>query len=170
VNHLSKIIKSRHVAKRGYLLRPGEVCEHIFFIERGLLRCFYLSGETEVTSWLRREGRVVVSIDSYYDQVPSYEFIQAVEDTDLFYITFEEEQEVFNRFLEYNFIGRLLTQFELRDFARDLRNIRMHTAIERYEMLLKNDPELVRRVPNIYLASYLNMTTETLSRIRGQLS
>jgi len=168
--HLSKIIKFRTVAKDEILLRPGEVCEFIFFIRKGLLRCFYLEGEKEVTSWLRKERDLCVSVDSYYDQLSSYEYIVAVEDCELYYISFYEEREVFETFLEYNFIGRMLTQRELREHARELRNIRMLSSSQRYLALLERDPELVQRVPVMYLASYLDMTPETLSRMRSLVS
>lgn len=167
-NHLATIIKTRHVSKKGFLLRPGEVCTDIHVVVKGLVRCYYLEGETEVTAWLRKEKDVIVSVDSYYDQAQSYEYIQAVEDCELAYISFKEEKEVFDTYPEFNVIGRLLTQKELRDHARELRNIRMLTAAQRYQHFLERYPELVQRVPLMYLASYLNMKPETLSRMRAQ--
>lgn len=170
VNHLAGIVRHRHVGKKGFLLRPGEVCQYVWFIEKGMFRAYYMEGETEVTAWLRKEYDVIVSVDSYYDQVAATEYIQAVEDSEVSFITYAEEKELFDTFLEYNVIGRLLTQKELREHAREIRNIRMLTGLQRYMALLERDPDLAHRAPVMYLASYLGMQPESLSRVRQQLS
>jgi len=170
LSHLDSILKSRSLVKGEFLLKPGEVCENIYFIKKGLLRCYYLRGETEVSAWFMKEADVIVSVDSYYEQVPSYEYIQALEDCDLYYITFYEEDYIFQTYLEYNVIGRLLTRKYLQVWNRQLRNIRMLSAAERYQELLNKEPELLLRVPLKYLASYLDMLPETLSRMRNRIS
>jgi CRP/FNR family transcriptional regulator, anaerobic regulatory protein len=167
---VADMIKTRTLAKREFLLKAGEVNRHIHFIAHGLLRCYYLKGEVEVTDWLRKETDIVVSIDSYYDQRPGSDFIHAVEDSELYYISKEEEDFLFERFPEFNTLGRLLTRRELRTHHQELRSLKMLTGLERYEYLLKNDPDLVRRVPGAYLASYLDMHPESLSRVRTQFS
>jgi len=92
-----------------------------------------------------------------------------LEDSDLFYITYDEYLHLNRTYVEFNVVGRVLTNKYLRIWHRQARNIRMLTAEERYGFLLEHQPELIRRVPVRDLASYLDMRRETLSRMRGRL-
>ena len=155
--------------KKGeYLLVPGQVCENLYFIQKGLLKCFYVVHERQVSDWFFGETETVVSIDSFYDQVPGEDFIEALEDCELYYISFQEFQHLYRTYVEFNVIGRVLTNKYLRLWHRQARNIRMLTAEERYMFLLKSQPDLIKRVQIQDLASYLDMSRETLSRMRGR--
>ncbi|HVU57992.1 MAG TPA: Crp/Fnr family transcriptional regulator [Puia sp.] len=167
LSYLRDIIKSRTVKEGEYLLKAGEICSNIYFIQKGLLKCYYLLGDSEVSDWFFGEAETVVSIDSFYDQAPSKDFIQALEDCELFYITHDEYNYLNRTFIEFNVVGRVLTNKYLRIWHHQARNIRMLTARERYAFLLEHQPELVLRVPIQDLASYLDMSRETLSRIRS---
>ncbi|MBN8853359.1 MAG: hypothetical protein BGO55_12525 [Sphingobacteriales bacterium 50-39] len=169
LSFLPAIIKKRSIKRDEYLLRVGEVCKNLYFIQKGLLKCYYILHEGEVSDWFFGEGETVVSIDSFYDQAASKDFIQALEDCDLFYITHDEYLHLNRTFIEFNVIGRVLTNKYLRIWHRQARNIRMLDAEERYIFLLEHQPELIRRVPVRDLASYLDMRPETLSRMRGRL-
>ena len=169
IAHLSGIIKTTSIKEEEYLLKAGQVCENLYFIRKGLLRCFYILHEKDVSDWFFGEMETVVSIDSFYDQLPSKDYIQAREDCELLYITFHELSYLYRTFVEFNAVGRVLTNKYLRIWHRQARNIRMLTTEERYLFLLKTQPELINRVPVKDLASYLDMTKETLSRIRGRI-
>jgi len=167
LSYLRKIIKARSLKEGDYLLRAGEICTNLYFIQKGLLKCYYILHENEVSDWFFGEGETVVSIDSFYDQTASNDFIQALKDCELYYITHEEYLFLNRTFIEFNVVGRYFTNKYLRIWHRQARNIRMLTAKERYVFLLENQPELVRNVPLRDLASYLDMSRETLSRMRG---
>jgi CRP/FNR family transcriptional regulator, anaerobic regulatory protein len=166
--HLREIVKTKSIAKKEYLLRPGQVARNMHFISRGLLRAYYLRGYTEVSSWFMKEGDICVSIESFYQQRESYEFIQAIEDTTLYYIDYQELEKIYKDFPEFNRIGRVLTIKYLALWAEQLRAIRMQSAAERYGWLLEYNSEILLRVPHKYIASYLDITPETLSKIRGE--
>ena len=167
-DHLSATVQAKVLKKKEFLLRAGRVCEYIYFIEKGLLRCFYLKDETEVSSWFMKEGDVAIAINSFFNQTPSYESIQAIEATQLYYISYEDLQLIYKLFPEFNIVARLLTQRYYSLSEERLYSIRMQRAEERYNFLLQNVPELVRRVPASYIASYLSITLETLSRIKNR--
>jgi CRP-like cAMP-binding protein len=165
--HLRKIIKRTSLKQEELLLKAGQVCKNIYFIEKGLLRCFYMLRKMDVSDWFFGEMETVVSIDSFYDQKSSGDYIQAVEDCELLYITYDELMYMYRTFVEFNVVGRVLTIKYLQEWHRQARNIRMLTAAERYQYLMKTRPDLIRRVLVKHLASYLDMSKETLSRIRG---
>jgi len=169
LSYLRKIIKKRSIKQDEYLLSAGEVCTNLYFIQKGLLKCYYILRKKEVSDWFFGEGETVVSIDSFYDQVASNDFIQALEDCELFYVTYEEYLHLNKTFIEFNVVGRYLTNKYLRIWHQQARNIRMMTAEERYAFLLDKHPELIMRVPIRDLASYLDMSRETLSRMRGRI-
>jgi CRP-like cAMP-binding protein len=165
-SYLLETVKYRKLKKKEILLKAGQLDRYIYFIQSGLLRAFYENGDTEVSSWFMKEGDVIVSIESFYDQKKSYESIQAIEDTEVYYISFEELEHVYREYAEFNFIGRVLTIKYLKLWSQMLYSIRMRSAAERYDWLMKNYPELILRVPAKFIASYLDITEVTLSKIK----
>jgi len=163
LDHLRKIIKTKEIREEEFLLSGEQVCSNLYFIRKGLLKCFYIVHEREVSDWFFGELESVVAIDSFYDQTPGSDFIQALEDCELFYISYDELDYLYRTFVEFNVVGRVLTNKYLRIWHRQARNIRMLTADERYLFLLNTQPDLINRVPVRDLASYLDMSRETLS-------
>jgi CRP/FNR family transcriptional regulator, anaerobic regulatory protein len=167
---LMKVIKERKLKKGEIILKPGQINRQICFIRNGLLRAFYIRNETEVSAWFMKEGDLIVSILSFYDQVPTFESIQAIEETEIYYIDYSELMYCYKTFSEFNFIGRELTTKYLKLWAWQLFSIRMQSAKNRYDWLLANHSELVQRVPAKYLASYLGITEVRLSQIKNYFS
>jgi CRP-like cAMP-binding protein len=166
-DQLLQVVRWRSVSRKCFVLKPGHFNRNMCFITRGLLRAFYLEGDTEVSSWFMKEGDICVSIESFYDQRESYESIQALEDTELFYIDYEALEALYQEHAEFNAIGRVLTIKYLKLWAQQLYAIRMKSARERYDWLTSYHPDLLQRVPQKYIASYLDVTPETLSKIRS---
>jgi CRP-like cAMP-binding protein len=94
-----------------------------------------------------KENDVIFSVESFLNQTPSYENIQTLEDSVLYYIEYTELQYLYNQCPEFNFIGRVVT--------------------EKYNFIMNHFPQIILRVPSKYIASYLGITEETLSRIRA---
>ena len=169
IEHLQKIIKYRKVKKGEILLRPGQISRHIYFVKKGFLRAYYVNKKgVEVSAWFMDEGKLVVSITSFYDQVPSHETIEALEDCELYYISFDELEEVYQTFTEFNTVGRKLITRYLIDWDKQIYAIRMKKGPARYGWLLKNKPEWILRAPQKHLASFLGMTDVRLSQIKGE--
>lgn len=165
---LKVTVRVKEVSKKDMVLKAGHVCRHIYFIEKGLLRCFYQKGNSEISSWFMKEGDLVVSIESFYCQQESYESIQALEDCTLHYIDYDELHHIYRTFPEFNYIGRELTQHYHILWTQQLYGLRMQTSQERYDWLLEHHSELILRVHAKYLASYLGITEVTLSKIKGR--
>ena len=168
INYLMQNLESKMLKKKEMLLEKGRICKNIFFIEKGLIRCFYLLNEKEVSSWFMKEGDVIISVESFFKQVPSYESIQALEDCTVYYVSYEQLMHAYVTFVEFNFVGRILTEKYYTLCEQRLYSLRMHKAAERYNDLLQNDPEIIQRVPSKYIASYLGISLETLSRVKSK--
>jgi CRP/FNR family transcriptional regulator, anaerobic regulatory protein len=166
-DYLIKTLRSKEILRRDYLLKAGQISKHIYFIEQGLLRCYYLKDDLEVSSWFMKEGDVIISVESFFKQKESTEYIQALEDAILHYISYNELQYIYSRFPEFNYIGRTLVEHYYTISEQRLHSLRMQRAQERYASLISNNPELIQRIPSKYLASYLGISEETLSRIRS---
>ncbi|WP_121356760.1 Crp/Fnr family transcriptional regulator [Flavisolibacter nicotianae] len=167
--YLSVTLKEKHLAKKDYLLKAGHVSRAICFIAKGLLRCFYIKENHEVSSWFMKEGDVIVSVESFFQQKASYEAIQALEDCLVYYITYDELQFIYKQFTEFNFIGRVLLERYYILSEQRLYSLRMQRSQERYEYLLEHHPDLLLRVPAKHLASYLGITEVTMSKIRARI-
>ncbi len=163
------LLKEKEIEKKSFLLKSGHICRSIYFIDKGLFRCFYMKDEKEVCSWFMKEGDVIISVQSFFQQVTSIETIEALEDGVVYYVTYEELQYLYKTFPEFNYVGRVLTEQYYILCEQRLYSIRMQRAAERYQYLLDHFPELILRVPSKYIASYLSITEETLSRIRNKI-
>ena len=166
-NFLTSKLQFVEIAKKDFVLKDGEVCRNIYFVTKSLLRCFYFKHNKEVSSWFMREGDVIISVESFFKQIESKEQIQAIEDCSLYYINYDELQFAFENFPDFNSIGRILTEKYYLLSEQRLYSLRMQRSNERYQFLLDHFPQISLRVPLKYIASYLGITEETLSRIRS---
>ncbi len=165
--YLYKNLKELAITKKAYLLRHGHICNNIYFVSKGLFRCFYVVNDKEINSWFMKESDVIISVGSFFNQSSSYENIQALEDSVVYFITYKELQFLYNNFYEFNFVGRILTEKYYQLSEQRLYSLRMKKAIEKYKFLMHHFPQIIQRVPCKYIASYLSITEETLSRIRA---
>lgn len=165
---LKTTLKEKTIVKRDYLLKAGRVAGNIYFISTGLLRCYYMKEDVPVSTWFMKEDDICISVESFFQQKPSHDFIQALEHTVMYYISYDELQHIYLSFPEFNFISRVITEKYYRLSEERLFMLRMQSGKERYENLLNHYPDLVRRVPQKYLASYLDLTEVSLSKIRGR--
>lgn len=166
--YLARVVKYRTVQKGDILLEIGETNRNLFFIKTGALHCYYYVKGKAVSDWFFWENETVVSIGSFYDQVPSEDCMVALEDGEVYYITKDEYDHLNRTFLEFNYVARALLEKYLKVFNGHARFIRKHSAVERYHLVLSRMPELIQRIPVAPLASWLSMEPETLSRMRGK--
>lgn len=166
---LAQELKRKVFCKKDFILKEGQTCKSIYFIEKGLLRCFYIKGSKEVCTWFMKEGDMVISVESFFNQKPGYESIQVLEDCVLYSLQYDELQNLYKKFPEFNFVGRRITETYYSLSEQRLYSLRMQKASERYHYLLRNHSELIKRVPSKFLASYLGIALETLSRMKHKI-
>jgi CRP-like cAMP-binding protein len=165
---IANIAKIKKVSKGHYLLRAGQRCNDLYFVDKGLLRGYYLDGDKEITNWLAIDGEFATSAYSFITRVPSVESIEALEQCELTQIPYDDLQRLYLDFPETERIGRILTENYYIKLEGRLLGAQFKTARERYDQLLETNAQLVQRAPLGYIASYLGISQETLSRIRAQ--
>lgn len=153
-----------------YLLHQGKICKNIAFIKTGLLRQFYLNDGKEVINCFCRENTLTTSYKSLIIQKKSDIAIQAVEESKLIVLSYDSLQMLFNKDLFWQQVGRLAAENEFITSESHHRFLRDLSATDRYLHIMKNDKELLQRVPLAHLASYLQVAPETLSRIRNKIT
>ena len=164
---LSNTLQTKIFPKKQLLLKEGQVSNYIYFIEKGFLRSFYINHGKEITGWFMKENDIIVSVNSFFKREPSYEYIQVIEESTVHYVHYDELQNIYKDFIEFNIVGRVLAEIYYTLSEERLYAMRSHTAEERFNSLLDKHPEIIQRAPVGYIASYLGITHETLSRIRG---
>lgn len=166
--YLQKSIYSCEIKKGDLLVKSGEVCDSIYFIKRGVLRGFIEEEGKEVTTWLTVENEIVATITGFLLRKPTMENIQAIEDCELLGIKFEDLNRLYLKYPSFNIVGRKITE-KYYVYAEQRAYItRLHDAEKKYEILLDYYPHFLNRIPLKYLASFLGITIETLSRVRGK--
>ena len=168
IDYLRKVVRSRRVSRNEMILEIGQVNDKLYFIKTGLLHCYYFVNNKPISDWFFWETETVVSIGSFYDQVPSEDCIVALEDSEIYFITKDQYDHICRTFLEFNFVARVLLEKYLKVFHGHSRLLRKFSAADRYKLVLSKNPELVARVPVAELATWLNMEPETLSRMRNK--
>lgn len=152
-----------------YFLKQGAIANYASFIVSGLVRSFYIKDDEEITTKFLAEGSMITSIYSFYSRKAGHENIVALEETELICVHYDVMQKLLNEFVEFNFIVRVITERYLFFSEIEIYNLRKQSAVERYRYFLKHHSALLQRVSLKYIASYLNMNIETLSRIRGKV-
>jgi CRP-like cAMP-binding protein len=151
--------------KKTIILKEGQVASYACFILKGLTRAYYISGSNETTRLFMDEGYVVTSWVSFQTQQPSNEFLETLEDSLLACIHHDDLQKLYHEFAEFNMIGRKLVEhFFVRSEQRTFM-LRKQTAEEKYEFFIQHYPDLFQRVSQRYIATFLGMKEETLSRV-----
>ena len=167
--HLRIIIKPRKIKKGEFFLRPGDICTHIWFIEKGLIRIFHEVNGKEIITWLLIEGDIFIGVDSFFSQTPSSEYIQALEDMVVWGISYAELMAACKQYIEFK-EHRDLIKTKYYELADKISKMVSLPNKDRYLTLMRTQPELSSRVRIEYLASYLKMTPNTLFKIRKDIA
>lgn len=155
------------VPKDYFLLRQNSISDYIYFIEKGIARIYYYKKEKEVTEWIAMDEQFFLSLSSFYMRSPSLLIIQTLEPSQVYGIHHNDLMSLADK---YHDVERLLRNMMTGGFIMSQQrmfSIQFETAQQRYENLLEKTPNIILRVPLSYIASFLGVTLETLSRIRS---
>ncbi|MBC7921460.1 MAG: Crp/Fnr family transcriptional regulator [Ferruginibacter sp.] len=167
---LDRVTSRQTFARGDYLLRQGDVCRYTYFIETGLARKYYLVDGREITTEFYFSQDLALSMTSYTIQVPSQEFIQALENTTALRTDYRAFQALKTQFPVLMELDLRLTEYYALWQEERLRQFRTLDATQRYERLLRTQSQWVQHLQLTHIASYLGVSIETLSRIRAKLA
>ena len=164
---MERLLVPMRYSKGDIILKEGDTCKYIYFISKGLVRQFYFKNGREVTEYLTYENNIVMCIESLFKQQPTRLQIEALETTILYGLPRVELEQASVKNVNIEILYRKILEESLiiSQIHADL--VRFETAQERYRRLMQLQPELFLRAPLVYIASYLQMTPETLSRVRA---
>jgi CRP-like cAMP-binding protein len=168
LSYINEHTFSKKVERNTYLVKAGELCEYLYFIRKGVVRGFVKDGPKEITTWITAENEIVSSIRGFDQQQSATEYIQAIEDCELIGAHYNTLQYLYEHHMEMNIVGRKLLEQYYRDAEERAFICRIPNASKRYRHFLDTKGALANRIPLKYVASYLGMTIETLSRIRSK--
>ena len=165
---LEAICSIRQVEKNRDVQSIGHTCRTIYFINKGIARIYYYKDEVDITESFAFEHQVVVRYESLFTGRPSRKAIQALEDTELVAIDAGKLFQLYDRYPDIERLFRKIFEAAHVDTINRVESIQFHSAAERYQALLRASPDIIRRVPLKYIASYLGITQVSLSRIRAR--
>lgn len=166
---LEAISHSKTKSKGEYLLEEGAICSKFFWIESGIVRKFYLHQDREVTTEFYFKDDLAISFDSYTLQKPSREYIQALTDIVVKEINYKDFEKLKGQNTQIQELDYLITEHYALWLEEKVFELHTQNASQRYANLLQKSPHIIQQVKLTQIASYLNISLETLSRIRAKV-
>lgn len=164
---LESILVPMKFLKGEMILKEGEQCKHIYYIEKGLVRQFYFKNGREVTEHLGVEHSVFMCIESLFLEEPTRLQVEALENTLVYGLPKAELEKAAIHNVNIQMLYRKILEESLIISQEHADLMRFETAQNKYLKLCERSPQVVLRAPLVYIASYLQMTPETLSRVRA---
>ena len=162
-------IEVRHFRKKQIISRVDEVENYFNCVLKGLVRKYYQKGKEDINVQISTEGHIIHSQESFHSRTPSEYCIEAIENTTLASITFDNLEKIYSSSHKLERLGRLVITFSMVMKDRWQMNMIKLTPRERFLDFVHKNPELLQRVPQKQLASYLNIQPETFSRFKHML-
>jgi CRP-like cAMP-binding protein len=163
------LIKVRRFGKKELLSRAGEVENHFYFILKGLIRKYYKKNHHEINTQISTEGHIIHCQESFHSRLPSEYAVETIEPSVVVSITYDDLESIFASSQKMEHLGRLVITHTM--VLKDRWQIQLIklTPRERFLNFVTRNPELMQRVPQKFLASYLNIKPETFSRFKHLL-
>ena len=163
-----KIMTFQKFPKNSILHQSGKICDYMYIITSGVARVFYYKEDKDITCYFAAEQETVTCIDSFIQREKSKYHLEALEDLEVFKITRSDLEKLFESNPKYERFGRLFLEQLYIDLVERIDDLLLKTTQERYNTLLEKKPHLFQRVASKHIASFLGMSAETFSRIRGK--
>ncbi len=161
--------KEVRIKKRQYIVQPNFIAKHRHYVVEGAFRAYVVADHgQDHTITFAVDDWWITDYNSYIYQQPATMFVVALEDSTILQLSFEREQELKQLNHKFETFFRIVAERGLAFQQRRITSNLTQTATERYEYFVSKYPQIVQRVPQYALASYLGMTTEFLSRIRNK--
>lgn len=161
------MLKVRNIKKKEIILSEGEICRDIYFVVKGLLRIYFIDqSDDEKIFHFSLENTFATDYQSFLKEIPADFHIQALENTTVLVITFEMLQLLYAHLKNGEKLGRLIAEDYFIIFNDKIKGIYTQTPLQRYNAMNATFPRILMRVPQHYIASYLNISPVHLSRLK----
>ncbi|MCR9290949.1 MAG: Crp/Fnr family transcriptional regulator [Bacteroidetes bacterium] len=161
--------KIKTLKRREILHDINTVCKYVYFIEEGIIRYFQVEDGEEVTGQFFFTGGWYTDLESFLSNSYSRQTAQAIESTSLLYISKQDLEKLYKEIPQFERFGRLMAEQAFIGLRKKTDNLTLLDAKERYLMLLRQRPKVIEKIPQHYIASYLGIKPQSLSRIRKNL-
>jgi len=155
--------------KEEFIVEAGKICSKVFFIQSGFVRRFFMHDGKDVTIWFYGSNQMATSMPSFFEQKPAYEYLQACEDTKVYSLSFKNEQMLLDEFPLFAKFHLNQLRFYLAGIDEVNYRLKLMTAKEKYLMMMTLAPEIMQKAMLKHIASFLDVSQETLSRIRASI-
>jgi len=157
--------------KNKFISSPLHRDKYTYLLLNGVARGYMKDDDKEITTWIAKENEFVGNISNFWDEaLPSEEYVQAIEDVTAIAVPYSMSKQLYLNHQIANYVSRKMTQLHYLQACERALISRLHSAEKRYLRFVKSYPDLINRVPLKYIASFLCMRLETLSRIRSKLA
>lgn len=164
------ILETKKLKKKEYLLKQGQICRGIYFLSEGTIRTFHINNDgKEINTAFYFQNDFLREIESMTNNIPSQKNIQAIENSTVLYIDKAKLVTLYKKSEFYQKLGRMILEKLTISEQKYSSFLTTYSPKERYLHILENRPELIERIPLQYLASYLGISRESLSRIRKRI-
>jgi CRP-like cAMP-binding protein len=165
------LFRNKTIRKKSFLLREGEICKFEGFVTKGLFRVFHIDNNGfEQVLYFAIEDWWITDIDSFTNQKPSNLYIEAVEDSEVLFISKKDKEFAYTRIPKIEKLFRVMTQKTHIALQRRMIDNLSKTADQRYIDFIEKYPQLFQRLTNLQMAAYLGISHEFLSKIRKKIS
>ncbi len=165
-----KFFKPEHFKKGEHFLQVGDHCQKVSFVVSGLFKLFYLSEGEEKIMLFFSEGQFVTDYFGYLTRTPSIRPIQALEDSMVYSIAHDNLQQLFDTSKQWDRLGRMMAERAYIISVQRANRLLHDDYDTRFATFMQEYPSLLQRVPQYMIASYLNMTPETFSRVKKRMT
>jgi CRP-like cAMP-binding protein len=153
------------------IIREGNITTDVFFIKSGLLRTYHIQEGKEINTYFACDGQFISIFGSFITQTPSFEYLEAIEDSLVYSFSFKKLSELYKESPKFEKLGRIMAEKNYLCVIDRTLTMQIKTAKEKYFDFIKNyDKKIVQRVPQHQIASFLGIAPESLSRVRKEIS
>lgn len=167
---IATLVRQLNLKKGEHLLQAGQVCKNVFFIDKGLVRYYASIEGEEKTSYFNKEGEFVCDYASFLPQQPSRTNIQALEDATVYSISQANMDLLYQQVEHGERFGRLAISEVFVSAIHQINSLYSDPPELRYQTFLTKFPEIAQRIPQYYIASYVGIKPQSLSRIRKRMA
>ncbi len=171
LNELSELIdqfKLDKFEKKQTILEAGDLSDSVYFVIEGLVRIFYVKEEKEITNWFIKENMMFAATYSILTGNSNYSTYEALEETYVLKIKYDVLESFYTKYHTLEHLGRKIIEAYYGAFMKKTYDVLFLSAEERYQLFVKDHGDLLNRVPLRFVASFLGITQETLSRLRAK--